>query len=115
MEICFDLLLMLVEFPRTPTGAIKRHITDEADARLAFYLPFPADQPPIPDAPPRPQLPQDVVDAPLIRLFNFLRMYLLFLSSTYVISLIPEMMSLSYQLEILWYQVYKSTMSHIED
>ena len=68
---------MLVEFPRTPTGALKRHITDEADARLAFYLPFPADQPPIPDAPPRPQLPQDVVDAPLIRLYNFLRMSLL--------------------------------------
>jgi mediator of RNA polymerase II transcription subunit 14 len=114
LELCFDLLLVLVEFPRTPTGAIKRHITDEADARLAFYLPFPADQPPIPDAPPRPQLPQDVVDAPLIRLYNFLRMSLLFIHHL-VISLIPEMMSLSYQLEILWYQVYKSTMSHIED
>ena len=79
MELFFDLLLVLVEFPRKPSGAIKRHITDEADSRLAFYLPFPADQPPVPDAPPRPQLPQDVVDAPLIRLYNFLRMsFLLF-------------------------------------
>ncbi|KAI0633692.1 MED14-domain-containing protein [Trametes polyzona] len=75
------------EFPRTPTGALKRNITDEADARLGFYLP--PDQPPPPgvEAPPRPELPEGVVDAPLVRVFNFL-----------------QMMSLSYQLEILWYQ-----------
>jgi mediator of RNA polymerase II transcription subunit 14 len=115
LELCFDLLLVLVEFPRTPTGAIKRHITDEADVRLALYLPIPADQPPIPDVPPRPQLPQDVVDAPLIRLYNFLRMSFLLFSTTAVMSLITEMMSLSYQLEILWYQVFKSTIWHIED
>ncbi|KAF8813688.1 MED14-domain-containing protein [Phlegmacium glaucopus] len=77
----------LQEFPCIPTGVLKRHIIDEADARLAFYLPPPADQPPIPNAPPRPQLPQGVVDTPLIRVYNFL-----------------QMMSLSYQLEILWYQ-----------
>src|SRR5882757_7101555 len=76
LELCFELLLGCIEFPRTPTGVIKRHITDEADARLAFYLPFPANQPQISDAPPRPQLPQDVVDAPLIRVYNFLRMSL---------------------------------------
>ncbi|OSD01314.1 MED14-domain-containing protein [Trametes coccinea BRFM310] len=75
------------EFPRSPTGVLKRNITDEADARLAFYLP--PDEPPPPEAepPPRPQLPEGVVDAPLVRVFNFL-----------------QMMSLSYQLEILWYQ-----------
>ncbi|KAF9484518.1 MED14-domain-containing protein [Pholiota conissans] len=76
----------LQEFPRIPAGIIKRHITDEADARLAFYLPLPESQPPLTSAL-RPQLPPDVTDAPLVRLFNFL-----------------QMMSLSYQLEILWYQ-----------
>ncbi|EKM54002.1 uncharacterized protein PHACADRAFT_174499 [Phanerochaete carnosa HHB-10118-sp] len=76
------------DFPRRPAGPLKRHITEEADARLGFYLPPPE---PLPDAivpePPRPQLPDGVFDAPLVRLFNFL-----------------QMMSLSYQLEILWYQ-----------
>ncbi|OBZ68191.1 Mediator of RNA polymerase II transcription subunit 14 [Grifola frondosa] len=68
---------------------LKRHITDEADARLAFYLPIPPDQAPPPEVelPPRPQLPEGVTDAPLVRVFNFL-----------------QIMSLSYQLEILWYQ-----------
>ncbi|KAI0940563.1 hypothetical protein AcW1_003726 [Taiwanofungus camphoratus] len=77
------------EFPRKPAGLLKRHITDEADARLAFYLPLPAGPAPPPDIqlPPRPQLPDGVVDTPLVRVFNFL-----------------QMMSLSYQLEILWYQ-----------
>ncbi|OJT12740.1 Mediator of RNA polymerase II transcription subunit 14 [Trametes pubescens] len=75
------------DFPRTPTGVLKRNITDEADARLAFYLPPEAPPPPGVEAPPRPELPEGVVDAPLVRVFNFL-----------------QMMSLSYQLEILWYQ-----------
>ncbi|KAJ7128933.1 mediator complex subunit MED14-domain-containing protein [Mycena crocata] len=76
------------DFPRIPAGFMKRHITDEADAQLAFYLPVPADQvPPGVTLPPRPQLPEGVVDTPLVRVFNFL-----------------QMMSLSYQLEILWYQ-----------
>jgi len=76
------------EFPRKPTGVLKRHITDEADNRLAFYLPLPADQPPPPDLDlSASQLPEGVVDAPLVRVYNFL-----------------QMMSLSYQLEILWYQ-----------
>ncbi|KAH9894934.1 MED14-domain-containing protein [Cubamyces lactineus] len=77
------------EFPRTPTGVLKRNIADEADARLGFYL-SPEEPPPtVPgvEPPPRPQLPEGVVDAPLVRVFNFL-----------------QMMSLSYQLEILWYQ-----------
>ncbi|KAJ7209599.1 mediator complex subunit MED14-domain-containing protein [Mycena pura] len=77
------------EFPRIPTGIMKRHIADEADAQLAYYLPLPADQIPPPEVtlPPRPQLPEGVVDTPLVRVYNFL-----------------QMMSLSYQLEILWYQ-----------
>ncbi|KAJ6558514.1 mediator complex subunit MED14-domain-containing protein [Mycena vulgaris] len=77
------------DFPRTPAGFMKRHITDEADAQLAFYLPLPADHIPPPGVtlPPRPQLAEGVVDTPLVRVFNFL-----------------QMMSLSYQLEIFWYQ-----------
>ncbi|KAJ7072524.1 mediator complex subunit MED14-domain-containing protein [Mycena amicta] len=80
----------LQEFPRIPTAHMKRHITDEADAQLAYYLPLPEDQPaPAPGVviPPRPKLSDGVVDTPLVRVFNFL-----------------QMMSLSYQLEILWYQ-----------
>jgi mediator of RNA polymerase II transcription subunit 14 len=55
---------------------MKRHITDEADAQLAYYLPYPPDHEPPPglQLPPRPQLPEGVVDTPLIRVFNFLRM-----------------------------------------
>ncbi|KZT04699.1 MED14-domain-containing protein [Laetiporus sulphureus 93-53] len=78
------------EFPRKPVGILRRHITDEADARLAFYLPLPPDQPPLPpgvEIPPRPQLPEGITDAPLVRVYNML-----------------QMMSLSYQLEILWFQ-----------
>ena len=64
-----------LEFPRKPAGMLKRHITEEADARLAFYLPAPQDQdiPPGVNVPPRPQLSEGVVDTPLVRLFNFLR------------------------------------------
>ncbi|EMD37772.1 hypothetical protein CERSUDRAFT_73593 [Gelatoporia subvermispora B] len=79
----------LQDFPRRPSGMLKRHILDEGDARLAFYLPLPADQQPPPgvELPPRPQLPDGFADAPLVRLYNFL-----------------QMMSLSYQLEIMWFQ-----------
>ncbi|TCD64872.1 mediator complex subunit [Steccherinum ochraceum] len=77
------------DFPRKPSGIMKRHITEEANLRLGFYLPEPQEDNPPPDfqVPSRPKLPDGVVDAPLVRLFNFL-----------------QMMSLSYQLEILWYQ-----------
>ncbi|KAF5386160.1 hypothetical protein D9615_002363 [Tricholomella constricta] len=77
----------LQEFPRIPAGVMKRHITDEADARLAFYLPLPEEVQLDSEMPRRPQLPEGVIDTPLVRIFNFL-----------------QMMSLSYQLEILWYQ-----------
>ncbi|KAJ7782911.1 mediator complex subunit MED14-domain-containing protein [Mycena metata] len=82
-------LIDIQDFPRSPTGYMKRHITDEADAQLAFYLPLPADHVPPPGVtlPARPQLAEGVADTPLVRVFNFL-----------------QMMSLSYQLEILWYQ-----------
>lgn len=63
-----------LDFPRTPAGFMKRHITDEADAQLAFYLPLPADPvPPGVTVPLRPQLSEGVVDTPLVRVFNFLR------------------------------------------
>ncbi|KAG2354230.1 mediator complex subunit MED14-domain-containing protein [Suillus spraguei] len=80
------------EFPSEPTGILKRHIADEADQRMACYLPLPDNQEfaPNPDDPPRPQLPEGTVDAPLVRLFNFL-----------------QMMSMSYQLEILCYQAQR--------
>ncbi|KAI0296496.1 mediator complex subunit MED14-domain-containing protein [Multifurca ochricompacta] len=79
------------EFPRKPTGVLKEHLTIEADNRLGYYLPIPEpEQPPDPNLPPpleRPKLPEDVADAPLVRIYNFL-----------------QMMSMSYQLEVLWYQ-----------
>ena len=87
---------------------MKRHIADEADGRLAFYIPLPADQPPPPpgaEVPPRPQLPDGLVDAPLVRVFNFLRKCTLTRENVlFYTSPISEMMSMSYQLEILWYQ-----------
>ncbi|KAH6914203.1 mediator complex subunit MED14-domain-containing protein [Coprinopsis sp. MPI-PUGE-AT-0042] len=68
------------DFPRKPTGVSKAVITQEADYRLSYYL--------YPDADPtRPKLPSGVVDTPLVRIYNFL-----------------QLTSLSYQLEILWFQ-----------
>lgn len=65
------------EFPRKPTGVLKDHLAIEADNRLGCYLPMPEpEQPPDPNLPPppeRPKLPEDVVDAPLVRIYNFLR------------------------------------------
>ncbi|TFK74569.1 MED14-domain-containing protein [Pluteus cervinus] len=80
----------LQEFPPLPAGVHKRYITEEADARLAAHIPIPPEAvPPGIEVPVR-ALPEGVVDAPLVRLFNFL-----------------QMMSLSYQLEILWYQAQR--------
>ncbi|EJD03366.1 MED14-domain-containing protein [Fomitiporia mediterranea MF3/22] len=80
------------DFPRRPTGDLKRHIAEEADGRLAYYLPLPVDPnvPPELQPPLRPELPAGTVDTPLVRLFNFL-----------------QMMSLSYQLEILFFQAQR--------
>ncbi|KAI0316938.1 mediator complex subunit MED14-domain-containing protein [Amylostereum chailletii] len=77
------------DFPRKPTGDMMRALTAEADNRLGFYIPNPEEPPPPPgqEPPPKKELPEGVVDAPLVRLFNFL-----------------QMMSMTYQLEILWYQ-----------
>ena len=52
---------------------LNRHITDEANARLRYYTPNPPEFQPPPEAPPKPQLPANTVDAPLVRVFNFLR------------------------------------------
>ncbi|KAG6886292.1 hypothetical protein C0993_006702 [Termitomyces sp. T159_Od127] len=93
VEFLFNMggdLTGLHEFPRTPAGIMKRHITDEADARLAFYLALPEEAQNNADIPPRPQLPRGVIDTPLVRVYNFL-----------------QIMSLSYQLEILWYQAQR--------
>jgi mediator of RNA polymerase II transcription subunit 14 len=71
---------------------LKRHITDEADFRMACYVPpaEPVDLPSGAEVPERPKLPEGTVDVPLVRLYNFL-----------------QMMSLSYQLQILWYQAVR--------
>lgn len=52
-----------------------RHITNEADARLAHYLPLLDEPPQLPAAelPPRSRLPEGAIDTPLVRLYNFLR------------------------------------------
>jgi len=50
---------------------------DEADARLAYYLPPPSTR--IEEQiPSRPQLPEGMVDTPLVRVYNFLRMFIRF-------------------------------------
>jgi hypothetical protein len=63
-----------IEFPQEPTAVMKGDISEEADVRLAFYLPLPLNGVPPPgvDIPSTPQLPDAVAEAPLIRLFNFL-------------------------------------------
>lgn len=63
------------EFPRIPSGILKQHLTNEADSQLGHYLPFSQDLqlPPGVELPPRPQLPEGVIDSPLIRVYNFLR------------------------------------------
>ncbi|KAM6502426.1 Mediator complex subunit MED14 domain containing protein [Amanita muscaria] len=81
-------LTSLQEFPRIPTGIMRRHIADEADNQLAKFVQYSTEeQPHGVELPPKPQLPDGKIDAPLVRLYNFL-----------------QMMSMSYQLEILWYQ-----------
>ncbi|KAF9070889.1 mediator complex subunit MED14-domain-containing protein [Rhodocollybia butyracea] len=77
------------EFPRRPTGMMHGFIKEETDRQLEMYTPKPPLEflPPGVEPPPPPKLPEDVVDAPLIRLYNFL-----------------QMMSMSYQLEALWFQ-----------
>ncbi len=68
------------EFPRIPTGVMKRYITEEADSRLGYYVPIPeeplppgVERPPGYAPPTKPTLPEGFVDAPLVRVFNFLR------------------------------------------
>jgi mediator of RNA polymerase II transcription subunit 14 len=80
--------IFIIAFPRSPTGITKRFIADEADARLAHYITTPEieasqTQPAEPESQPdpsqiqpqptRPKLPENVVDAPLTRLYNFMR------------------------------------------
>lgn len=75
---------ILIAFPRSPTGITKRYIADEADARLARYIVTPQSNEAkdrtvdpgsesVPPQPSRATLPENAIDAPLVRLFNFLR------------------------------------------
>ncbi|KAJ4500264.1 mediator complex subunit MED14-domain-containing protein [Lentinula lateritia] len=78
------------EFPRRPTGLMHGFIKEEVDRQLELYTPKPPPDfllPGVEPPPAAPELPEDVVDTPLIRLFNFL-----------------QMMSMSYQLEALFFQ-----------
>jgi mediator of RNA polymerase II transcription subunit 14 len=90
---------------------MKRFISEEVDRQLGMYIPNPAPQEPLPPgvAPPtKPELSENVADAPLIRLFNFLRTFCVAYLGSSVLKSSVEMMALSYQLEILWYQVSTS-------
>ena len=108
--------MLHTEFPRKPTGVLKDHLTIEADNRLGCYLPMPEpERPPDPNLPvptERPKLPEDVVDAPLVRIYNFFRKYYPWsLLQSKKLMRVIEMMSMSYQLEILWYQVWSSALA----
>ena len=64
----------MTEFPRTPTGILKRHITDEADNQLAKFVQYSSEEQVLGvELPTKPQLPDGIADAPLVRLYNFLR------------------------------------------
>ena len=111
LSTSYSLFILHTEFPRKPTGVLKDYLTNEADNRLCCYLPLPEpEQPPDPNLPTpteRPKLPEDVVDAPLVRIYNFLRKpYPRPVLHSEKLKRVSEMMSMSYQLEILWYQVY---------
>ena len=57
---------------------MKRFISEEVDRQLGMYIPNPAPQEPLPPGvvpQTKPELPENVADAPLIRLFNFLRTF----------------------------------------
>jgi hypothetical protein len=73
-------LTLGIEFPREPKGITRQHIAIEADRRLSFYLP-PTHPEEIADGGEegvrRQRLPEGVVDAPIVRLFNFLREFYL--------------------------------------
>jgi mediator of RNA polymerase II transcription subunit 14 len=49
-----------------------RYIANEADARLGHYVSL-LEEASSTEIPPRPQLPEGVIDTPLVRLYNFLR------------------------------------------
>jgi mediator of RNA polymerase II transcription subunit 14 len=69
--------LFFSEFPRVPTGILARHIAEEADARLSRHLP-PHEEPGSNSGAElllRTPLPEGVIDTPLIRVFNFFRVF----------------------------------------
>lgn len=84
-----------------------QHIADEADRRMGIYRAQPPPELPegVPTPPPPPELPEGTVDAPLVRLYNFLRAFIHGVSTSQLI-IAAEMMSLSYQLEVLFLQVH---------
>lgn len=83
-------------------------IKEEIDRQLELHIPKPPPEflpPGVEPPPPVPELPEDVVDTPLIRMYNFLRMSLPISTPSPSESHSAEMMSMSYQLEALWFQV----------
>ncbi|KAL1667181.1 mediator complex subunit MED14-domain-containing protein [Schizophyllum commune] len=78
------------EIPRIPTGITKAHLTLEGDRLLGLYTKIPEEQIAM-GVPPNPNvLEEGTADAPLVRLYNFM-----------------QIMSLSYQLEILLFQAQR--------
>ncbi|KAL1745364.1 mediator complex subunit MED14-domain-containing protein [Schizophyllum fasciatum] len=78
------------DLPRIPTGITKAHLTLEGDRLLGLYTQIPEEQL-AQGVPPNPNvLEEGTADAPLVRLYNFM-----------------QIMSLSYQLEILLFQAQR--------
>ncbi|KAI5889049.1 MED14-domain-containing protein [Schizophyllum commune H4-8] len=78
------------EIPRIPTGITKAHLTLEGDRLLGLYTKISEEQI-ASGVPPNPNvLEEGTADAPLVRLYNFI-----------------QIMSLSYQLEILLFQAQR--------
>lgn len=64
---------MLSEIPRIPTGITKAHLTLEGDRLLGLYTKIPEEQIAM-GVPPNPNvLEEGTADAPLVRLYNFMR------------------------------------------
>ncbi|TRM70306.1 mediator complex subunit MED14-domain-containing protein [Schizophyllum amplum] len=78
------------EVPRIPTGITKAHLTMEGDRLLGLYHQVPEEQVAQGVPPNTNVLEEGTADAPLVRLYNFM-----------------QIMSLSYQLEILLFQAQR--------
>lgn len=106
------------EFPRVPPPHIWSQIEPGVNTQLALHRPAPSNPSELTNANEAgpsvvkvtiPTVPEseEVVDAPLIRAFNLLRTWLFFLKTCVKSDghHVSEMLSMTYQLEILYHQV----------